>query len=288
VTVPAGSPRPARRRRRRPRNRVANLVGLIFCLLWAFPLYWMLNTSFKTTAHLLSATPQFVPAPFSLDNFDDALRRPGFLSSLGNSLLLALSVTAASMVLGFLAAAALSRFYFRGRKVVLVVIIGVQMIPSTALLIPLFLSLESVGLTNSFLGLGLAYVSVVLPFSIWLLRGFFQALPPEIEEAAAIDGAGTFRILRSILLPLVMPGLIATSVFAFIASWNDYIVAFVLMKDQSKYTLPVWLVSFSTATRIDYGGLIAASLLFTVPVVVFFLLVQRNLVAGVSAGAVKG
>jgi N,N'-diacetylchitobiose transport system permease protein len=150
------------------------------------------------------------------------------------------------------------------------------------------LSLESVGLTNSFWGLGLAYISVVLPFSIWLLRGFFLALPPEIEEAAAIDGAGTFRILRSILLPLVMPGLIATSVFAFITSWNDYIVAFVMMKDQSKYTLPVWLISFSTATRIDYGGLIAASVLFTIPVVIFFILVQRNLVAGVSGGAVKG
>jgi N,N'-diacetylchitobiose transport system permease protein len=274
--------------RRRLRNPVANVLGIVFCLLWVFPLYWMVNTSFKTQAHLLSTTPQFAPVPFSLENFTDALTRPGFLSSLGNSLILALSVTAASMVLGFLAAAALSRFYFRGRRVVLVIIIGVQMIPSTALLIPLFLSLESVGLTNSFWGLGLAYISVVLPFSIWLLRGFFLALPPEIEEAAAIDGAGTFRILRSILLPLVMPGLIATSVFAFITSWNDYIVAFVMMKDQSKYTLPVWLISFSTATRIDYGGLIAASVLFTIPVVIFFILVQRNLVAGVSGGAVKG
>lgn len=274
--------------RRHPRRIGANTVGIVVSLFWVFPLYWILNTSFKTSAHLLSTTPQFLPMPFSLDNFIDAMTQPGFLTSLGNSLLLAISVTLASMVLGFFAAAALSRYYFRGRRAVLVVIICVQMIPSTAMLIPIFLSLKSIGLLNSFWGIGLAYVSMVLPFSIWLLRGFFLALPKEIEEAAIVDGASTFRVLRSILLPLVMPGIIATSVFAFITSWNDYILALVLLKDQAKYTLPLWLVSFSTNTHIDYGGLIAASVLFTIPVVVFFLLVQRNLVAGVSGGAVKG
>jgi N,N'-diacetylchitobiose transport system permease protein len=157
-----------------------------------------------------------------------------------------------------------------------------------ALVIPLFLSLKSVHLLNTFLGLGLTYVALVLPFTIWTLRGFLQGIPVELEEAALVDGASRGTVIRRILLPLVLPGIVATSVFAFITAWNDFLFAYVVMKDQSGYTLPVWLVSFSTSTGTDYGGLIAASTLFALPVVVFFALVQRRLVEGMTAGAVKG
>lgn len=278
----------ARPRRRRKKHPISFAGAIICCVLWAIPIYWMLNTSFKTRDHITSTTPQFFPAPISFGNYVDAFTKPGFLSSLVNSLVVSLGVVVVSIVLGFLASAAVSRFRFIGRRAILVAILAVQMIPGGALLIPLFLSFKSLGLLNSYWGLGLAYVSSVLPFSIWVLRGFFLNLPIEIEEAAKIDGAGTARILRSVYFPLVLPGLISTSVFAFIAAWNDYITAYVMLKDQAKYTLPVWLVSFSTNEGTDYGGLIAASVLFALPVVIFFMIVQRNLVSGMSAGAVKG
>lgn len=274
--------------RRRPKHPVALTAAIVCIVLWAFPIYWMLNTSFKERDAITTTTPQFVPMPPSLVNYVDALTKPGFLSSLGNSLAVSLGVVVVSIVLGFLAAAAVSRFRFAGRRAILVSILVVQMIPGGALLIPLFLSFKSLGLLNSYWGLGLAYIASVLPFSIWVLRGFFLNLPIELEEAAKIDGAGTTRILWSIYFPLVLPGLISTSVFAFINAWNDYITAYVMLKDQSKYTLPVWLVSFSTNEGTDYGGLIAASVLFALPVVIFFMIVQRNLVSGMSAGAVKG
>jgi len=248
----------------------------------------MINTSFKTAGNITTPNPQFIPLPFTLDNYVRALQKPGFLTSLGNSLIVALSVVVVAIVFGFLAAAAVTRFTFRGRKSILIGILAVQMIPATALLIPLFLAFKSVGLLNSYPGLIMAHVASALPFSIWVLRGFFQGIPVEIEEAARVDGASTARVLWSIYFPLVMPGLIATSVFAFIAAWNDYIIAYVMMRDQAKYTLPVWLVSFNTGVGTDYGGLIAASVLFAVPVVVFFMTIQRNLVTGMSSGAVKG
>lgn len=275
----------AHRRRRHP---VATALGVGCCVVWAVPIYWMLNTSFKTRDHITTTTPQFFPVPFSVGNYVDAFTKPGFLSSLGNSIVVALGVVVVSIVLGFLAAAAVSRFDFAGRRAILVAILAVQMIPGGALLIPLFLSFKSLGMLNTYWGLGLAYVASVLPFSIWVLRGFFLNVPTDIEEAAKLDGASTARILRSIHFPLVLPGLISTSVFAFIAAWNDYLTAYVMLKDQARYTLPVWLVSFSTNEGTDYGGLIAASVLFALPVVVFFMIVQRNLVSGMSAGAVKG
>ena len=171
----------------------------------------------------------------------------------------------------------------------MVLILAVQMLPGTALLIPTFLVFNSLNLLGTYFGLILAYVASVLPFSIWVMRGFFVIIPFEIEEAAMVDGAGTWRILRSILFPLVLPGVIATSIFAFITAWNEYLVAYTFMKDQSMYTLPIWLASFSNPqTGTDFGGQMAASVLFSMPVVIFFLLIQRKLVAGMSAGAVKG
>ncbi|MGN6126579.1 MAG: carbohydrate ABC transporter permease [Humibacter sp.] len=260
----------------------------ILCLIWVFPIYWMLNTTFKLPSDIVSTTPAFFPSPPSLVNYIDAFTKSGFVSSLGNSLIVTLATVFVSITLGFLAAAAVTKFRFFGRRSILIAIVCVQMIPAAALLIPLFLSFKSLGLLNSYPGIVLAYTASVLPFTIWMLRSFFIALPDEIEEAAKVDGASTFRILRSIYLPLVLPGLISTSVFAFINAWNDYITAYVMLQDQSKYTLPVWLVSFSTNEGTDYGGLIAASVLFSLPVVIFFMIVQRNLVSGMSAGAVKG
>ncbi|WP_200919371.1 carbohydrate ABC transporter permease [Curtobacterium sp. Leaf261] len=277
-----------RARRKRPRRTVATVLAIVFCAIWVFPIYWMVVTAFKPKDEVTTLTPIWFPLHPTVQNFVRAVTQEHFLLYLRNSAIVVVAAVLLSIVVGFLASAALSRFRFRGRRAILVAILFVQMIPSGALLIPLFLSFQSLNLLNSYVGLILAYVASVLPFSIWVMRGFFVAVPVEIEEAAKTDGAGTFRILWSVLFPLVMPGVIATSVFAFIAAWNDYLTAYVMLKDQSMYTLPVWLATFSTNKGTDYGALMAASVLFSLPVVVFFLIVQRRLVAGMTAGAVKG
>ena len=264
-----------------------NGVAGLFLLCWIFPVYWMVDTAFKPYGDILRPTPGFLPIPLSLGNFTDALGKPLFGDYLRNSLIMTGTAVVAGALLALLAAVALTRFRFAGRRAFLVTILIVQMIPQPALVIPVFLSLKSANLLNTLPGLGLTYVGFVLPFTIWTLRGFLHGVPVELEEAAMVDGAGRWRVIRSILLPLVAPGVIASSVFAFITAWNDYLFAYVEMKDQDHYTLPVWLVSFSTSTGTDYGGLIAASTLFALPVVVFFLLIQRRLVEGMTSGAVK-
>jgi N,N'-diacetylchitobiose transport system permease protein len=268
---------------------VANTLAAIFCLLWAFPVYWMVNTAFKPRPEVMTATPHFLPDHPTLSNFGNAVRQPQFLTDLRNSVIVVALTVVASIVLGLFAAAALSRFRFRGRRTIMVVILAVQMLPGTALLIPMFVMFNGLGLLGTYAALVLAYVATVLPFSIWVMRGFFVAIPAEIEEAAHIDGASTWGVLTRVLFPLVAPGVISTGIFAFIAAWNDYLFAYTFMPDQSRYTLPVWLASFTNPhTGTDFGGQMAASVLFSVPVVVFFLIIQRNLVAGMSAGAVKG
>ena len=290
VAAPAAvAPAPRARRRRRQRHPWANVIAIVFSVVWIFPVYWMINTAFKPRPEVMTATPQFLPVHPTLDNFVVAVTQTSFLQNLLNSVIVVVGAVVFALALSLFAAAALSRFRFRGRRTIMVLILAVQMLPGTALLIPQFLIFNNLGLLGSYFGLILAYVAAVLPFAIWTLRGFFVTIPVEVEEAAMMDGAGTWRILRSILFPLVVPGLISTSIFGFITAWNEYILAYTFMKDQAMYTLPIWLVSFSSpVTGTDYGGQMAASVLFALPVVVFFLVIQRHLVAGMSAGAVKG
>ena len=276
-------------RRRRRIHWGSNIVAIVFAIVWIFPVYWMLNTAFKPRDEVMSETPKFWPTHLDAANFVAALAQSTFLQNLRNSLIVVLGAVLIAIVLGMFASAALTRFRFRGRKLILVVILAVQMLPATALLIPQFLVFNRLNLTGTYIGLILAYVASVLPFSVWVVRGFFLAIPVELEEAAAIDGAGSWRILFSVLFPLVTPGIIASSIFAFISAWNDYLTAYIFMSDSSMYTLPLWLTSFATPNgSTDYGAQMAASVVFSLPVVVFFLIIQRNLVSSISAGAVKG
>lgn len=277
------------RRRRRRIRLVPNLVAVVFSAVWIFPVYWMLNTAFKPRSDAMTATPMFFPEHFTLSNFVSAVSGSNFFNDLKSSVIVVLGTLILSIPLALFAAAALTRFRFRGRRTIMVFILATQMLPGTALLIPMFLMFNQLNLLGSYFGLILAYVGAVLPFSIWVMRGFFLAIPFEIEEAARVDGASQWRVLRSVIFPLVLPGVIATSIFAFIAAWNDYLTAYTFMKDQTMYTLPVWLASFSNPhTGTDFGGQMAGSVIFSLPVVVFFLFIQRNLVTGMSAGAVKG
>lgn len=276
-------------RRRRKVRWGTNVVALVFSVVWFFPVYWMINTAFKPRSEVMTSTPIFFPTRISFDSIIAAVTEPNFLLNLRNSLIVVAGTLILAILLGVFAAAALTRFRFRGRRLIMVLILAVQMLPVTALLIPMFLIFNNLNLLGTYFALILAYVASVLPFSIWVMRGFFIAIPFEIQEAAMVDGAGTWRILRSILFPLVAPGVISTSIFAFIHAWNDYLVAYTFMKTQDMYTLPVWLATFTTPMGgTDFAGQMAASVVFSLPVVVFFLIIQRNLVAGMSAGAVKG
>lgn len=275
------------RHRSRPRW-ISHTIAVVFSLLWVFPVYWMLNTALKPRDEVMTPTPLFWPKQLTIQNFIVAINQADFFDDLRNSVIVVFSSVIISVAVGLFASAALTRFRFRGRRSLMVSILIIQMLPPTAMIIPMFLIFNDVGLIGNYAGLILAYVALVLPFSIWVMRGFFIIIPVELEEAAEMDGASTWRVLRSVLIPLVMPGVISTSVFAFVTAWNDYIFAYTFMKDQTMYTLPVWLASFSTPTGTDFGAQMAASVLFCLPAVVFFMIVQRRLVAGMSAGAVKG
>lgn len=265
-----------------------NIGAALFTVVWAFPVYWMVNTAFKPQRDILTSTPHFLPFPLTLANFADAVGKPNFARYVANSLIVTLAVVAVATAIGFLAALALARFRFVGRRAILITILAIQMIPAPALVIPLFLNMKSLHLLNNLLSLGLTYTAFVVPLTIWILRGFAQGVPVELEEAARIDGASPSQIIVHIMLPLLSPGIIATSIFAFITAWNDYVYAYVMMQDDAHYTLPVWLAMFSTNTGTDYAGLIAGSTLFALPAVVFFMIAQTRLTAGMTAGAVKG
>lgn len=283
-----GAPSPARRLRpRQVRRWGRNLCAIAFCLVWFFPVYWMVLTSIKPRNQVMSATPEFLPRTISFENYDVAINTAGFFTNLYNSVIVTVSAIVVSVLIAFLASAALTQYSFRGRKVIMVVILAVQMIPATAMLIPQFVVFNQAGMLNTYFGLILAYIAMALPFSIWNMRGFFLAIPKDIFESARVEGASEWQILRRITFPMVAPGVVSTSVFAFINAWNDYLISYTFMQDQSKYTLPVWLSSFATPNGTDFGGQMAASVLFSLPVVIFFIIVQHNIAKGITAGAVK-
>lgn len=252
-----------------------------------FPIYWMLVTAVSPRAGT-SGGGELIPIDPTLDNFRFVLDEGGFLTYLRNSLIVAVGTVMASALLALFAAVAVARFRFRFRTSVLVMILIVQMVPLEAMVIPLFLQARSLSLLNTLLGLIVVYVAFSLPFAIWMLRGFVAAVPLEIEEAAYVDGASWLRMFRSVLLPLVAPGLVATSVFSFIVAWNEFIFALTFMSDDTKYTVAVGLRQFFGQYGTNWGAVMAGSTLITIPVMIFFVLVQRRLASGLVAGAVKG
>jgi N,N'-diacetylchitobiose transport system permease protein len=276
------------KRQRRARRIGVNLLGVLVFVVMVFPVYWMVSTAFKKPFDILNFTPQFIPSPATLSNFENALGRPNFWSSVANSLIVVIAVTAMSMVLAFLAALALAKFRFRGRAAFVVVIIGVQMVPLNALIIPLYILLSRADQVDKLSGVVITYLTFVLPFCVWTLRGFLLGVPRELEEAAMVDGSTRFGAFVRILLPLVGPGLVATSIFAFIQVWNEFILAYVLLQSQDKQTLPVWLASFTTLRGTEWGPLMAAATLTALPVVIFFVIIHRRIAFGLTAGAVRG
>ena len=277
-------------RARRGRSRfVWDAIGVLLFVVLSFPVYWMIANAFKPQEELDGLTPTWFPAHPTLSHFRDAMNKPFFWTDVKNSLIVVTVTVAISIVLAFLAAVALARYGFAGRKLFVVLVIGIQMLPQAGLIIPLYVVLARYHQTNALTGLIVTYMTFVLPFCVWTLRGFLLGIPKELEEAAMVDGSTRLGVFIKILLPLMGPGLVATSVFAFITTWNEYIFARVLLNDQSKQTVTVWLSYFLGSSRhTDWGALMAASSLTAIPVVVFFLLVQRKIAFGLTQGAVRG
>ena len=265
-----------------------NALGLRVFVVMIFPVYWMVSTAFKTGPNIFSYSPKWLPIPATLANFGDAIHRQYFWQNVRNSLIVVIVVVTLSLVLAFLAALALAKFRFYGRKAFIVITIAVLMVPLNALIIPLYITLSRVHEVNKLSGVIITYMTFVLPFAIWTLRGFILGVPRELEEAAMVDGTTRFGAFVRILLPLVAPGLVATSIFAFIQAWNEYIIAYVLLSSPEKQTLTVWLASFTTNRGTEWGPLMAGATLTAVPVVIFFLLVQRRIAFGLTSGAVRG
>ncbi|KQX68617.1 sugar ABC transporter permease [Angustibacter sp. Root456] len=269
-----------------------NLAGVLVLVCSVFPVYWMVSTSFLPGNLIRSPEPTFVPWPGTARNYREVLHGGGqfpFLSALRTSLVVTVATVVVALVIALLAALAVTRFRFVGRRWFVLVILVVQMLPGEALIISMFRLLDGWRLTNTVLGLTAVYVATVLPFTIWTLRGFVAGIPVELEEAAMIDGCSRLRSFRSVTLPLIGPGLVATGVFAFIQAWNEFVMALVLMNRPDHLTLPVWLRSFKQVNSgTDWGAIMAGSTLMTIPVIVFFLLVQGRMAGGLVSGAVKG
>ena len=265
-----------------------NAAAVLVLLVTVFPIYWMVATGFKRGVDILSFEPRWLPVPGTLENYRSAIGKPYFLTDVVNSVVVVAVTVLVSLALAFLAALAAARFRFHGRAALIVMLIVVQMVPLEALIIPIYLALDRVGQTDRLAGIVVTYLTFVLPFSIWTLRGFIVNIPEELEEAAMVDGCTRAGAFRRILFPLVAPGLVATAVFSFIQVWNDYLIAYVLLRSPEKQTLGIWLASFTTNHGTEWGAVMAGSTLFAIPAVVFFLLVQRRVVSGLTAGAVKG
>jgi N,N'-diacetylchitobiose transport system permease protein len=266
-----------------------NTVGLVLFGVMVFPVFWMISTAFKPDDQIISVNPTWLPLHPTLAHFRAALHRPFFWADVKNSVIIVSIAVAISLAVAFLAAVAVAKYRFTGRRLFLVLVIGVQMLPQAGLIIPLYVVLARYHQVNALSGVIITYMTFVLPFSVWTLRGFIVGIPRDLEEAAMVDGSTRLGAFVRILLPLVAPGLVATSVFAFITSWNEYIFARVLLNDQSKQTVTVWLSYFlGTSRNTDWGALMAASTLTAIPVVIFFLLIQRRIAFGLTAGAVRG
>lgn len=270
--------------------RTGQYVALVLYLIFlAFPLLWLLSVSLKAPRELASITPHLIPRHWDFGNYSAALSQQGLLRSALNSTLVAVGAMILTVIVALPTAYALARFRTRLRGIATTWILISQLFPVILIVIPLFMILRSVHLINSLGGLILVYLVWTLPFALWMLRGYVAGIPADLEEAAAVDGAGRPRILVSIVLPLLLPGIVATAMFSFISAWNEFFFALVLLQSPNVRTLPLTLARFvGSEGQVSLGPLAAGSVLATIPSLVVFAFLQRRLASGLLSGAVKG
>ncbi|WP_328915988.1 MULTISPECIES: carbohydrate ABC transporter permease [unclassified Streptomyces] len=273
-----------------PKKRRAgwNILGGITVVIMGFPVYWMIITALRPSQEILSYHQKLYPSSVTLNQFKRAMDMPNFWDNVKSSVIISAFSVIIAIGIGLLAAYAIGRFRFWGRRGLIIALLVIQLIPATSMLIPIYIQLNKAGGLNEYWGVIVVYAATTLPFSVWMLRGFIINIPKELEESAMVDGCSQMTAFRRVILPLLAPGLVAASIYALMTAWNEYLFAYVLLQDNDKYTLSVWLLDFTTQRGTDYGALMAGSILIALPVVIFFLFVQRKVASGLTAGAVKG
>ncbi|CAM5600786.1 Carbohydrate ABC transporter permease OS=Streptomyces tendae OX=1932 GN=GUR47_05780 PE=3 SV=1 [Streptomyces tendae] len=279
-------PPPLRRALRRLPLHAAAALAVVICL---FPVYWMVTTAFKPSTDIQSYDPRLVPRTWTFDHFRTAVSADGFGLFWRNSLLVTLSAVLLALLVALGAAYAVARMRWRGRRQFMLAVFVAQMAPWESLIIPIYIISRDTGMLDRLPTLTLVYFMITLPFTVVVLRGFIAGIPPELEEAAQVDGCTRAGAFRRVAFPLLAPGLMATSLFGFITAWNEFTYAnFLIIKQQDSRTLPVWLSSFQSTFGTDWGATMAASTLFALPALVVFLALQRHVTAGLASGGVKG
>jgi ABC-type glycerol-3-phosphate transport system permease component len=270
--------------RRVPLYAAAIAIGVFS----AFPLIWVLITSLKERGEIFTETPDLIPNAPQFGRYADVLLDSGVGRALVNSLLVAGVSTVLGVALAAFAGYAVARFAFPLRRSFMVAILTTQMFPLVVLIIPLFIVMRNAGLLGTYAGLIVAYLAFTIPLAVWILRGFIETIPVELEEAALVDGATRFGAMVRIVLPLALPGLATTATFSFINAWNEFMFALTFMNEEAKETLPVVLQTFVGRGQTDWGAVMATSVIYTLPVVALFALLRRHLMTGLTSGALKG
>ena len=271
------------------RHLLVHLALILIVIFLSIPFLWMISTSFKYKVDMLQSVPQWIPARPTLENYRHIFFETMVPTYFKNSVLVAIGTAVAGVIITSLAAYALSRYKFRAKPVYILFILTSQMFPSALFLAPLFIVLKSYHLIDSRIGLVVAYSTFVVPFTTWLLKGYFDTIPFELEEAALTEGANRWQALYHIVLPLAAPGMATTVLFAFLHSWQEFMFAFTYIQSDSMRTLPPGVgLTFAFSLGAEYGNMMVMSIIMTVPVVILFIFLQRYIVQGLTAGALKG
>ena len=273
-----------------PGVRAAQYVALLgYVVFLGFPLLWLLSTAFKSPAELSQLTPTLFPVEWTWSNFEVAFSESQLPGALRNSFVVAVATAIITTLVALPAAYAIARYRSAVRNATIGWILISQVFPFILIVIPLFIVLKQIGLINTLPGLVIVYVVWALPFTLWMLQGYVAAIPRDLEEAASTDGANRFVILRAIIFPLLLPGLVATSMFAFINAWNEFFFALVIIQDPALQTAPLLLARYVGAEgSVNLGPLAATALITTLPSLIIFSIIQRKLVSGMLSGSVKG
>ncbi|ANW21851.1 carbohydrate ABC transporter permease [Streptomyces clavuligerus] len=274
--------------RKKKSRHIYNTLGMLTFAVMAFPVYWLVVSALRPNREIRSWDQTLWPSSLTFDNFKRAVKYENFDTAIQASLIISVTAVAGAMLLATVAAYAIGRFRFHGRRALMIVLIVVQLLPPTAMLIPIYLQLNEFGALNEFWGIIIIYLVSTLPFATWMIRGFVINIPKELEESAMVDGCTQMGAFWRIIFPLLAPGLAAASIFSLINAWNEYMLAYIVLQDNDKYTLNIWLANFTTSRGTDYGALMAASVIVAIPVVIFFMIIQKKMAAGLTSGAVKG
>ena len=269
-------------------NLLLDVITLALTFVLLFPIIWLFFASFKSQADLVGDPLQVLPTTFTLDGYRDIWKSIGFQAAFRNSLLVAGTTAIIVTTVGLMAACSLSRFSYRYRGMFSGGILAMQMLPGIVIVVPLILILQRLGLTNSLPGLIVAYMLLGLPVSVWMLKGYMDDIPPELDQAALIDGANYFQVLGLIIVPLLAPAIVAVGAFAFMLCWGEYLFALSLITSTDTKTLPLALQAAVGQFQINWGMLTAGGVIISLPPAILFIFFQRWLVGGLTSGGVKG